>query len=251
MKRSRHDGRAVLARLLQDNQAIPKAVRTLRAESSGDEVTVYLYDVIDSYWGVSAKQFALEVLALPDDATLNLRINSPGGDVFEARAMVSALQQFKGRIVTHIDGLAASAASYVALAADEVRMSDGAFMMIHNAWGLVIGNAADLRETADLLDKVDASIVSDYHRRTGKAEDEIAALMAAETWFTATEAKEFGFVDEIVGAERVEDAARWDVSAYAKAPRAVAAKTIEDEQESDDALIRARARLSIVERQPA
>lgn len=244
--RSRHDGRAVLARLLQDNAEIPKPMRALRAEAAAGEHTIFVYDVIDAYWGVNAKDFALQVLALPDDATLNLRINSPGGDVFEARAMIAALSQFRGRIVTHVDGLAASAASYLALAADEVRMTDGAFMMIHNAWGFAIGNAAEMRELADVLEKVDESIAADYARRTGKPADEIATLMAAETWFSAEEAKDFGFVDEIDSSARVQDAARWNVSAYTKAPKALAAAADQTAREQRD-----RALATALDNRPA
>ena len=148
---NRPDRRPLLARLTLENASTPRTL-TAKADGTADSATVLLYDVIDAYWGVSAAEFA-KTLAGLDVATLNLRINSPGGDVFEARAMVAAIRGFKGKVVAHIDGLAASAASYLALAASEVRINDGAFLMIHKAWTLAMGNSEDLLATAAVLEK--------------------------------------------------------------------------------------------------
>lgn len=187
---------------------------------------------------MSAAEFA-KTLAGLDVATLNLRINSPGGDVFEARAMVAAIRGFKGKVVAHIDGLAASAASYLALAASEVRINDGAFLMIHKAWTLAMGNSEDLLATAAVLEKVDASIVADYVAKTGQTEAQVRDWMSAETWFTAAEALDAGFVDA-VDSGTVKDAARWNVSAYANAPKAL---TEPPEPQFDRAALERRLRL--------
>ena len=163
-----------------------------------DEATVYLYDAIDPYWGIDAGEF-VKALSEITANTIHLRINSPGGSVFDAEAIQTALQQHKARVVAHIDGMAASAATYVALAADEVEMSDGAMFMIHNAWTFAFGNASELVDTAALLEKIDANILRDYQSKTGASAEQIKQWMDAETWFTAQEALTNGFVDRIYG----------------------------------------------------
>lgn len=180
---------------LFDASPLPRQYRQLAGER---EATIWLYDVIgDEIWGgVSAKTFVKDLAAITAP-TIHLRINSPGGDVFEARAMVTALRQHPARVIAHIDGLAASAASYIALAADEVEMAEGAFLMIHNAWGVVVGNRHDLLDMAETLEKIDTTILADYQARTHRSSSDIQAWMDKETWFTATEAIDAGFVDRI------------------------------------------------------
>ncbi len=180
---------------LFDASPLPREYRQLAGER---EATIWLYDVIgDEMWGgVSAKTFVKDLTAITAP-TIHLRINSPGGDVFDARAMVTALRQHPARIIAHIDGLAASAASYISLAADEVEMADGAFLMIHNAWSVVVGNRHDLLDMAETLEKIDATILTDYQARTGQSSSDIQAWMDKETWFTTTEALDAGFVDRI------------------------------------------------------
>jgi ATP-dependent Clp protease, protease subunit len=209
-----------LLQLVRDNAA-PRAGVTVKAE--GDEATILLYDVIDPWWGVAAKDFiaALNGITAP---TIHLRINSPGGDVFEARAIATAVRQHKSTVISHIDGLAASAATYIAIAGKEVEMADGSFFMIHQAWALALGNADDMLAMADLLEKVDGSILTDYMKKTGKSKDELVAWMQAETWFTAQEAKDAGFVDRIAAVDAnggAANAAAWNVSAYKNAPKAL------------------------------
>lgn len=215
-----------LLQLLEDNARPDRTVPALRAEAAGDRVKVYVYDVIDGYWGASAKDL---VQALADAAgkPVDMHINSPGGDVFEARAMVAAARSHAAGVTVYIDGLAASAASYLALAGKSVHIADGAMIMVHNAWTLAWGNKQELRDTADLLDKIDGTIAADYMRKTGAAATDVAAWMDAETWFTAQEALDAKLVDTIVGAaeadpaapEATEAAARWNLSAYANAPK--------------------------------
>ncbi len=169
-------------KLLRDNArnrtvSPPKA----KAEESG-ESTLYLYDVIvsDDYWGgISAEKFVKELNAL-DAPTIHLRINSPGGEVFAARAIEAAIRNHPARIVAHVDGYAASAASFVAVACDEVEIAPGGFFMIHKAWTFTAGNADDLLHTAEMLEKLDASLVDTYAKKTGCAPDAIAGWMKAE-----------------------------------------------------------------------
>lgn len=204
-----------LLKLLADN----KGKGFLKSQSSEDEATVYLYDVIvsDEFWGgVSALRFAKELSAIKSPV-IHLRINSPGGDVFAARAMESAIREHRSQIISHIDGQAASAASYVALASDTVKMSDGAFIMIHKAWSIALGNSDDMLSMAALLEKVDETLVSTYAKRTGQDESTIRDWMSAETWFTAQEALDNNFIDEIVNQETKASNA-WNLSAYNKAP---------------------------------
>lgn len=204
-----------LLKLLADN----RGKGFLKAESAGDEATIYLYDVIvsDDFWGgVSALSFAKELSAIKSPK-INLRINSPGGDVFAARAMEAAIREHKSEIVAHIDGHAASAASYVALAADKLKMSDGGFIMIHKAWSIGIGNADDMLSMAALLEKIDETLVESYATQTGNSPDQIRNWMKAETWFTAQEALDAGFIDEITKSA-AKTKASWNLSAYAKPP---------------------------------
>ncbi|KFL51656.1 peptidase S14 [Burkholderia pyrrocinia] len=215
-----------ILQLLNDNRAAPRAF-SVKASDDGSVATVYLYDVIvtDDWWGgVSAQAFVQALAGITAD-TIHLRINSPGGDVFAARAMETALRGHSARVIAHVDGVAASAASFVMLAADEVEITDGAFVMIHNAWTFAMGNADDLRESAKLLDAVDASLVRTYAKETGQSEDDISAWMAAETWMSSDEAVQRGFADRLAGAGADAQASAWNLSAYDRAPNATRAQT--------------------------
>jgi ATP-dependent Clp protease protease subunit len=207
-----------LMQLLKDNARADAAPAALRCEVADDGAHVYVYDVIDSYWGASAAAL-VSALASAGDKTVHMHINSPGGDVFEARAMAAAIVGHAGKVVAHIDGVAASAATYLALAASEVRMTDGGLFMVHNSWTMAMGNRTELRSTADLLEKIDGTIAADYARKTGAAADQVAAWMDAETWFTAQEALDAGFIDAIDANTKGEKAsAQWNLTAYANAP---------------------------------
>ena len=208
-----------LLQLLGDNVRADRSAPAVRAVDNH----VYVYDVIDPDWGASA-QALIEALKPLAGLPVSLHINSPGGDVFEARAMVAAVRAHGAPVTVYIDGLAASAATYLALAGDQVHIQDGAMMMVHNSWTFSWGNKAELRKTADLLDKIDGTIAADYARKTGASSDQIAAWMDAETWFTAAEAKAACFVDSVITAPPADatqaSAARWNLSAYANAPKA-------------------------------
>lgn len=215
-----------LLKLLALNKGAARRYEIVRAEA-GNEATVYLYDVIvatdeeAAWWGgVSAQAFVKEIRALEADV-IHLRINSPGGDVFAARAMEQALREHKAKVITHIDGYAASAASYLALAGDEVEIAAGGFFMIHKAWTYAYGNADDLTTTAQLLEKIDDSLVATYAAETGQDADQLREWMRAETWLNSDEAVQYGFADRVAAAA-VKDATAWDLSAYERAPQASA-----------------------------
>lgn len=181
-------------------------------KAKGTEAEIFLYgDIGGGGWfseGVTAKQFADDLKAAGKVDTIQLHINSAGGDVFDGLTIYRLLVDHKARIVVNIDGLAASIASVIAMAGSEIKMSESGFLMIHNAWGIAIGNADDMRTTAELLDKVTGSIRDVYVARTGKSGEAIKSWMDAETWFSAQEALDNGFVTAISDNKRL--AARID-----------------------------------------
>lgn len=155
---------------------------------------VFIYDEI-GFYGVTADQFVQDLAAL-QVATINLRLNSPGGEVFDGVAIYNALKNHKAAVMVTVDGLAASAASFIAMAGNKVTMRRGAQMMIHEASGLCIGSADDMRQLADNLDRVSATIASFYAERAGGTVDDWRERMRAETWFTGAEAVAAGLADE-------------------------------------------------------
>lgn len=204
-----------LHRLIQAN----RGRGAFRAE--GNRLVVY--DVIvasdsDAAWlgGISAEAFARELRAMAGD--VELRINSPGGDVFAARAMAQAMREHQGKITAYVDGVAASAASLLAVSASETVMAPGAMMMIHEAWTIALGNKGDFLATAALLEKIDASIVETYQAKAGGDPAEWAALMAAETWYTAAEAVQAGLADRVAEDKPAAAQAAWDLGVYDNAP---------------------------------
>ncbi|MEZ2293087.1 head maturation protease, ClpP-related [Variovorax sp. RCC_210] len=231
--------------LMRDNATTErKPLNLVRAEGSAD-ATLYIYDVIDAWWGVAAAQVAPAIAALDASMTLHLRINSPGGDVFEGRAIRTAVQQFAGKTIAHIDGLAASAATTIADAADEIEITEGGFYMIHNGWTFSMGNKHEMRKTADLLDKVDASIVADYARRTGLDVAQLVDWMDGETWFSADEAVTHGFVSRLATLPDKDPNNRaektWNLTAYDKTPKALQQPPAPPATEPDYAAMRAHA----------
>ncbi|MBQ7544915.1 MAG: Clp protease ClpP [Synergistaceae bacterium] len=181
---------------------------TAKSESSAE---ILLYDEIsdftDEEWGVvNAKGLINSIKALGDVKDITLRINSVGGDVFEAQAMYSYLKNHPANITVRVDGLAASAASVVAMAGNKVIMPANALMMIHNPAGGVWGEAEDMRDTAEILDKIRDTIANVYVAKTGLDREKVISMMDSETWMTATEAHELKFCDEV--AEAVEITAK-------------------------------------------
>lgn len=151
----------------------------------------------ESWWGdeVTPAQFRAELAAHPGD--LMVYINSPGGDVCAASQMYAALREHNGKITVRIDGLAASAASVVAMAGDVVEMAPTAYMMIHNAWTVAQGNAEDMEQAAAMLAEVDKGIRGVYAAKTKKTDRELCRMMEAETWMSAPTALAEGFIDAI------------------------------------------------------
>jgi len=197
---------------------------TVEAKAESDEATIYLYDMIvnndeEAAWfgGISPQSF-IKALNEIKAGTIHLRVNSPGGSVFAARAIEQAIREHKSTIVAHIDGLAASAASFLIMAADQIHMAPGSFLMIHKAWTMMYGNADDLRKEAGLLDQVDSSLVKTYAKRSNQEETVIATWMAEETWLEASKAVELGFADQVAD-ESPTNRSAWDLSAYQHPPK--------------------------------
>ena len=205
----------VFRQLHLDNLTRTKAPVALVQNANAAEL--YLYDVISADWGISAGQVIDAIDQAKGSEVLTLYINSPGGDVFEARAIMAALSRFDGKTVAQIDSLCASAATSIALACNEVYMAEGALFMIHNASGAVWGDKTAMRDTADLLQKVELSIITDYTQKTGKTDAEIAALMDAETWMTAQEALANGFIDSVTN-PKSKPSNSWNLAAFRNAP---------------------------------
>lgn len=206
-------------------RALVKGARRIELVTNtagADGSTLYLYGVIgDDGWGdgISAIDFAKQLTGASGD--LHVRLNSPGGDVFEGRAMAQAIREYPGNVTVHVDGIAASAATFLCCAADDVVMAKGAMMMIHNAWSVVGGNSEDLLQAAALLEKIDGQIADSYAAKTGVTAVQARAWMAAETWFTETEAVDAKLANSIAEDKDGSKArAAWDLSVYDKAPPA-------------------------------
>lgn len=173
---------------------------------------IQIYDEI-GMWGISAKNFANDLKALGDDIkVLDVHISSPGGSVIDGNAIYNSLVNHQARVNVFIDSVALSMGSVIAMSGDHIFMAENALMMIHNPFGMAMGDAEELRKTADVMDKMKNSLIKSYERKTGKDYEELAALMDAETWMDADEALEMGFVDEITAP--VEMAANFDISKF-------------------------------------
>lgn len=167
----------------------------LTPKPSVSETEISIFDEIGMY-GVSAKQFISDLQSIPATDRIVLKIHSPGGEVFDGNAIFNALQR-RGNVEVQIEGLAASMATVISLAGMPVKMAANGFYMIHNPWGVAMGDAAELRDQAQLLDKIRSNMVGAYAAKSGQSAEQIQAWMDSETWFTAEEALSAGFVDEI------------------------------------------------------
>lgn len=168
-------------RTLRRPKASARSNSWFRMQASADnQAEIYIYDEI-GYWGVTARQFVNDLKALGDISHINLHINSPGGDVFDGIAIFNALKHHGASITVHIDGLAASMASVIAMVGNPVIMPENTMMMIHKPWGFAGGDANDMRDYAELLDKVESVLLPAYAEKTGKSTDEIAAMLEDET----------------------------------------------------------------------
>lgn len=171
----------------------------MAAAEEGDN-TISIYEVIGEDWwtggGVTVKRVAGALRAIGERDVV-VKINSPGGDMFEGIAIYNLLRAHKAKVTVDVLGWAASAASIIAMAGDEIRMGLGSFMMVHNAWGVVVGNRHDMREAAILFDGFDSAITDIYEARTGVKRAEILKLMDAETFMGASDAVKNGFADVV------------------------------------------------------
>ena len=186
------------------------------AEQAETVAEVHIYDEI-GYWGTSAKDFAQQLAELDVDR-IQLRINSPGGNAWDGVAIMNTLRRHRARVEVTVDGIAASAASLIAMAGDHIVMNRSSQMMIHDTSGMAWGNAATMRETADLLDKLSDSYADAYAKRAGGTRSAWRDVMRAETWYTAEEAVLAGLADEWDGSAD-SAAAAFDLSRYTYAGR--------------------------------
>ena len=176
------------------------------AASDDEERSISVYDVIgQDYWtgeGVTAKRVAGALRSM-GSGPVTVNVNSPGGDMFEGLAIYNLLREHKGEVTVKVLGLAASAASIIAMAGDHVQIARAGFLMIHNAWVVAVGNRNDLREYADTLEPFDSAMADIYAARTGQSQKAMAKLMDAETRIGGSVAGEDGFADQLLASDQV------------------------------------------------
>jgi ATP-dependent Clp protease protease subunit len=172
------------------------------AESESGEAEIEFYGYISEYswWDdeITPAKFKADLYNLGKGGPVTIRIHSGGGDVYAASAIRSMIIDYPGKVTTRIDGLCASAATYIAMAGDQVRMQDSAFFMIHNPWMITWGDEGELKKAAEFLGTIKKGIVETYQNKTQLSDEKISEMMDEETWMTAKEAKELGFVDEVI-----------------------------------------------------
>lgn len=202
------------------------------AKNAKGEADIYIYDEIGG-WGVSAKQFKATLKSFGDVARINLSIHSPGGSIIEGNAIYNELLSHPAKVSVKIGGWAASMASVIAMAGDEIEIPSNAYLMIHNPWTVSIGDSETLRKDADLMDKMRESIVTAYQRHTDLSREDIIDLMNAETWMTGNEAVEKGFATSV--SDALEVAAKLTPVNFKNAPEGALALLNEgDEPEPEE-----------------
>lgn len=207
-----------------DRQPIKAELPAVKeGQSDATTATIRLYDPIDSwgeFWGLSAKEFATVLDGLPDSVTeIRLLINSPGGEVTEGIAILNLLRNHPARTVAVVEGLAASSASFIAAGCDQLHMNANAELMVHDAWGLCVGNASDMRETAERLDHLSDNIASVYAAKAGGTVAEWREVMARDTWYSAADAVTARLADSVVETSGDQAAMRIDRSIFNSAGR--------------------------------
>lgn len=191
--------------------ALAKWQPGLQARDGGADNTISIYGPIGEqfYDGVTVRRISAALRSIGDQDVI-VNINSPGGDVFEGLAIYNLLRDHAAKVTTRVVGVAASSASVIAMAGDDIQIGRAAFMMIHNIWGLFIGNRNDLREAAEMLEPFDAVLAEIYASRSGKTSGEVAKLMDAETWLGGSKAVDEGFADDYLPADAIEETAKDD-----------------------------------------
>ena len=191
----------------------------IAARAAAGVAEIDVFGVIGD-WGLRAEDFK-RVLDTVNEPLIRVKINSPGGDVFDGVAIHNLLKQHASEIEVHVIGLAASAASVIAMAGDRVVMGDGSFLMIHNAWTTAMGDTRLMAQIADVLGKIDIQLAGIYSKRTGIDGDDVSEMMNAETWLSADDAIEYGFADETEAESAADGAKAHDLSVYRNVPRAL------------------------------
>ncbi len=186
------------------------------AAAQDDATTINIYSTVGEYGDGSGMtpKIVSSILRKADGEDVVVNINSPGGDFFDGLAIYTLLKQYKGDVTVNVIGMAASAASVVALAGTEINIAKAAFFMIHNSWSIAVGNRHDMSAVADMLEQFDESMVELYSDATGLDKRLVAKLMDAETWIVGTEAVDQGFATSLLGDEnvKVEDAVKNEYS---------------------------------------
>lgn len=214
----------------------------IKAAANGKPAALSIYDDI-GMWGVTAREFVADLRTVSGPLTLEL--SSLGGSVMEGVAIYNALKNYAAQDGNSVNvvvmGVAASIASYIAMAGTKVSMPSNTYLMVHKPLTGQGGNADDLRDYAELLDKIETNMVKAYAARSGKTEDEIAAMLTAETWLTAQEALDAGFIDEIL--DPIDATASYEAERLPENLRALFAKADPDDNtdDADDAAAKAAA----------
>lgn len=191
----------------------------IRAAAEGEN-SISMYDAIGENWdgsGITAKRIGAILRSIGAGKDIAVNVNSPGGDFFEGVAIYNLLRQHQGKVTVNVMGLAASAASVIAMAGDEINMGDGAFLMIHNAWAVTIGNRHDLKAAAEMLEPFDSTMADLYAARTGNSREVVAAMMDKETWIGASQAVADGFATGLLNIDTATDTSTENASKKAKA----------------------------------
>ncbi len=202
------------------------------AEEGAPAPTLYLYDIlgVDLFGGIAARQVIEDLNALGEVPELTVRINSPGGDVFEGIAVYNALVRFPAKVTIHIDGLAASIASLIAMAGDRTVVAENAMLMVHRPWTVAMGDAEEMRRQAGTLDKAWSAMLTTYARRTGRRGPAVSKRVTdagGEWWMTADEAVSARFADEVEkGAKKAQV---FGLSRFRRVPERLAASAAEDD----------------------
>lgn len=191
----------------------------MRAGTAAQPITLALMG--DVGWDITAQNVALALKGVPKGTPLTISINSYGGDALAGIAVHNILARHEGQKRVVIEGIAASAASLIAMAGDEIIMPENAFMMVHEAWGGALGDSETMRQQADVLDKISGAYRRTYAARSGQTEEAVAALMAAETWFTAEDAVTNGFATEAAAPAEIRAFASLSPDRYARTPEAL------------------------------
>ena len=219
----------------------PERVAFKAQVNTGGELELQCYDVIGQDYfgeGITVSNFSDAIKEAGDYSSIKLKVNSPGGDVFEAIAIYNLLGGLGKPVTCVVEGLAASAASIVAMAGDKVTMGKGAMMMIHNAMMMAFGNADEMRKCADTLDTVSGSIADIYAENTGMSKADVQKMMDAETWMDAEDCVTKGFADETAPGEEITNT--FNLAVYGKVPdklKAIVPPVVVEEQKPEPVVV--------------